>query len=113
MQWRRRDRSEHAPRLSPACWSGARQRRDTEPQGLGPRVDVVAPGRRRRRRRSHWSEEQTAPSRQVLTTMTRLVHQDRCLRGPARVGLWLLPAYGLLLALSTTTHQPSVETDFA
>jgi hypothetical protein len=44
--------------------------------------------------------------------MTRTVNQDRGLRGPATVGLWLLPAYGVLLALSTITHQPSVETDF-
>jgi hypothetical protein len=44
--------------------------------------------------------------------MTRTVNQDRGLRGPAAVGLWLLPAYGVLLALSTITHQPSVETDF-
>jgi hypothetical protein len=44
--------------------------------------------------------------------MTRTVNQDRGLRGPARVGLWLLPAYGLLLTLSTITHQPSVERDF-
>ena len=26
----------------------------------------------------------------------------------AQIGLWLLPAYGLLLGLSTLTHQPSV-----
>ena len=26
----------------------------------------------------------------------------------ARIGLWLLPAYGLLLGLSTLTHQPPV-----
>ncbi len=44
--------------------------------------------------------------------MTRTVNQDHGLRGTAAVGLWLLPAYGVLLALSTITHQPSVETDF-
>jgi hypothetical protein len=27
----------------------------------------------------------------------------------ARIGLWLLPAYGVLLGLSTLTHQPPVE----
>jgi hypothetical protein len=27
----------------------------------------------------------------------------------ARVGLWALPLYGLLLGLSTLTHQPSVD----
>jgi mannose/fructose/N-acetylgalactosamine-specific phosphotransferase system component IIC len=26
----------------------------------------------------------------------------------ARIGLWLLPAYGFLLGLSTLTHQPPV-----
>lgn len=31
----------------------------------------------------------------------------------ARHGLWLLPVYGLLLALSTLTHQPDYNTDFA
>jgi len=31
----------------------------------------------------------------------------------ARVGLWLLPAYGVLLAGSTLTHQPDYTTDFA
>ena len=30
----------------------------------------------------------------------------------ARAGLWLLPVYGVLLALSTLTHQPDYETDF-
>ena len=44
--------------------------------------------------------------------MTGTVNENRGLRGPASVGLWLLPAYGILLALSTITHQPSVETDF-
>ncbi|MBD0324375.1 MAG: hypothetical protein ICV72_13465, partial [Aldersonia sp.] len=27
----------------------------------------------------------------------------------ARAGLWLLPAYGVLLGLSTLTHQPSID----
>jgi hypothetical protein len=44
--------------------------------------------------------------------MTETANNARDLRGPAAVGLWLLPAYGLLLALSTITHQPDVETDF-
>src|SRR5689334_14381463 len=30
-------------------------------------------------------------------------------RRAARVGLWTLPAYGVLLALGTLTHQPPVE----
>ena len=30
----------------------------------------------------------------------------------ARAGLWLLPIYGVLLALSTLTQQPDYETDF-
>jgi hypothetical protein len=31
----------------------------------------------------------------------------------ARRGVWLLPVYALLLALSTVTHQPDYTTDFA
>jgi hypothetical protein len=31
----------------------------------------------------------------------------------ARRGIWALPAYALLLALSTLTHQPDYTTDFA
>ena len=31
----------------------------------------------------------------------------------ARLGVWLLPVYALLLALSTLTHQPDYMTDFA
>jgi len=27
----------------------------------------------------------------------------------ARIGLWLLPAYGILLGLGTLTHQPPIE----
>src|SRR5919202_1692537 len=30
----------------------------------------------------------------------------------ARAGLWLLPVYGAMLALSTLTHQPSFRSDF-
>jgi hypothetical protein len=30
----------------------------------------------------------------------------------ARIGLWLIPVYGALLALSTLTHQPDYDTDF-
>ena len=30
----------------------------------------------------------------------------------ARVGLWLIPLYGALLAVGTVTHQPDYETDF-
>jgi hypothetical protein len=30
----------------------------------------------------------------------------------ARLGLWLIPVYGVLLALSTLTHQPDYDTDF-
>jgi hypothetical protein len=32
---------------------------------------------------------------------------------PARIGVWLLPLYGLLLTLSTLTHQPDPQTDLA
>lgn len=45
--------------------------------------------------------------------MTRTVNQTAGLQRPAALGLWLLPVYGLLLALSTVTQQPDVETDFA
>jgi hypothetical protein len=45
--------------------------------------------------------------------MTPMRNQARGLRGPATAGLWSLPVYGLLLAISTLTHQPDVETDFA
>jgi hypothetical protein len=41
------------------------------------------------------------------------IDQDPALRRPAAAGLWLLPAYGLLLALSTVTQQPDVDEDFA
>ena len=34
------------------------------------------------------------------------------LGGWARTWVWLLPAWGVLLALSTVTHQPSYDTDF-
>lgn len=30
----------------------------------------------------------------------------------ARVGLWLIPLYGALLAVGTVTHQPDYDTDF-
>jgi hypothetical protein len=30
----------------------------------------------------------------------------------ARIGLWLIPVYGALLALGTVTHQPDYDTDF-
>src|SRR5688500_15482406 len=30
----------------------------------------------------------------------------------ARIGLWLIPVYGSLLALGTITHQPDHDTDF-
>lgn len=30
----------------------------------------------------------------------------------ARLGLWLIPVYGALLAVSTLTHQPDYDTDF-
>ena len=33
-------------------------------------------------------------------------------QGWARTWVWLLPAWGVLLALSTLTHQPSYDTDF-
>ncbi len=45
--------------------------------------------------------------------MTTTMNQARGLRGPATAGLWSLPVYGVLLAVSTLTHQPDVETDFA
>jgi hypothetical protein len=35
------------------------------------------------------------------------------LEGRARLGVWMLVGYGLLLALSTLTHQPDPTTDFA
>ncbi len=34
------------------------------------------------------------------------------LQGWARRWVWLLPAWGVLLAVSTVTHQPSYDTDF-
>jgi len=45
--------------------------------------------------------------------MTRTVNQTPGLQRPATLGLWLLPVYGLLLAVSTVTQEPDVETDFA
>ncbi len=45
--------------------------------------------------------------------MTRTANQTPGLERPATLGLWLLPVYGLLLAVSTVTQQPDVETDFA
>ena len=45
--------------------------------------------------------------------MTRTVNQTPGLQRPATLGLWLLPVYELLLAVSTVTQQPDVETDFA
>ncbi len=45
--------------------------------------------------------------------MTRTVNQTPGLQRSATLGLWLLPGYGLLLAVSTVTQQPDVETDFA
>jgi len=46
---------------------------------------------------------------------TQLQQQDRAayLTSVARKGVWLLPAFGLLLALSTIRQQPPVQTDFA
>ena len=45
---------------------------------------------------------------------TQLQQQDRgtYLTSVARKGVWLLPAFGLLLALSTIRQQPPVQTDF-
>ncbi len=45
--------------------------------------------------------------------MTRTVNQTPGLQRSATLGLWLLPGYGLLLAVTTVTQQPDVETDFA
>lgn len=38
--------------------------------------------------------------------------QDTSVARSARAGLWLLPIYGVLLALSTLTQQPDYKTDF-
>ena len=45
---------------------------------------------------------------------TQLEQQDRAayLTSVARKGVWLLPAFGLFLALSTIRQQPPVQTDF-
>ena len=45
---------------------------------------------------------------------TQLQQQDRgaYLTWVAGKGIWLLPAFGLLLALSTIRQQPPVQTDF-
>lgn len=45
--------------------------------------------------------------------MSPTIDQDPRMRRSAAAGLWLLPAYGLLLALSTITQQPDVDSDFA
>ena len=51
----------------------------------------------------------------------RQLHRDQwagnagvppAIHGWARTWVWLLPAWGVLLALSTVTHQPSYDTDF-
>jgi hypothetical protein len=42
------------------------------------------------------------------TALTRPTTTDRGQRA-ARAGLWALPAYALLLGLSTWTHQPSID----
>jgi hypothetical protein len=46
------------------------------------------------------------PAREVFDEMT-----DR-LQSWARLAVWALPAYGVLLAVSTTTQQPDYQTDF-
>ena len=45
---------------------------------------------------------------------TQLQQQDcgTYLTSVGRKGVWLLPAFGLLLALSTIRQQPPVQTDF-
>jgi hypothetical protein len=50
------------------------------------------------------------PMSALLATNTAPAHPtaDRGERA-ARAGLWALPAYGLLLGLSTWTHQPSID----
>ena len=45
--------------------------------------------------------------------MSTTIDHDTGLRRPAAAGLWLLPAYGVALALSTITQQPDVDEDFA
>jgi hypothetical protein len=45
--------------------------------------------------------------------MTSTVDDPGDLRSPAARGLWLLPTYGVSLALSTLTLQPDVREDFA
>lgn len=48
------------------------------------------------------SSSLASPGSARTTTATRF----------ARTGLWLMPIYGALLALSTLTHQPDYDTDF-
>jgi hypothetical protein len=48
------------------------------------------------------SSNLASPGSARATTATRF----------ARIGLWLIPIYGALLALSTFTHQPDYDTDF-
>ena len=48
------------------------------------------------------SSSLASPGSARATTATRF----------ARIGLWLIPLYGALLAASTLTHQPDYETDF-
>ena len=53
----------------------------------------------------------TAPSyhRAMMTTTSGRTESDRRL---AALGVWLLPVYALLLALSTLTHEPDHAEDF-
>jgi hypothetical protein len=43
------------------------------------------------------------------TDLTHATASSGRARRAARAGLWALPAYGLLLGLSTWTHQPSID----
>ena len=43
---------------------------------------------------------------------TESAHQEQQAQRLARLGVWLLPSYALLLALSTLTHEPDHTKDF-
>lgn len=45
--------------------------------------------------------------------MSQTVEGDDRVRRLLRVGVWALPVYGVLLAVSTVTHQPDPRTDFS
>src|SRR4029453_18517337 len=53
-------------------------------------------------------EATAAPHQTEMITMSTPTQQPFAGRA-ARIGLWAFPLYGLLLGLSTITHQPSVD----